>query len=211
MDPVAPQDSQNLGVASPTISPLSPAPSPQDIGPLTPVISPVAPAPVEPGAPKLNVQTEEPLTSGDGENKKKVFIIGGVVLFLLLVIGAAIYFAPRITSKLAPKNQTQAVPTVTPTPIIASAKISYLEGEAWSISGEEKTPIYEDTEVTEGQTLETGEETKLEITLDGGSSRRLGSYTTITLSNLDSLDLAFSQDMGSLFAYVEKGVGRFTV
>jgi hypothetical protein len=151
------------------------------------------------------------LTSGDGENKKKVFLVGGIVVFLLLVIGGAILLAPKITSRLAQKMEVTPAATSTPAPIVATARVSYLEGEAWIVSGEEKSPIYEDDEVSEGQAIETGEDAKLTLALEGGSILRLGPSSRVSLSNLDSLDLSFSQEAGDLFAYVEKAVGRFVV
>jgi hypothetical protein len=206
MDPIIPQDAQELGVTSPVDSPT--ATPPPVAGPATTTPTP----PPVPGSIGEVVSSTEDNAAGDGKNKKKIFVIGGIVTFLLLVIGAAIYFAPRITSRLAQTTQVEvAAPTATPVPVVASAKVTYLEGTAWILSEGVNTPIYEDDEIEEGNTIETGEESKLTLSLEGGSILRLGPATKVVLTNLDSLDLAFSEEAGSLFAYVEKGVGRFVV
>jgi len=200
MDPIQGADTQPP-------APLHPvAPGIPDPQPATPPQAPVASTPSLTETPAA-----ESMGAGDGGNKKKVFVIGGVVVLMLLVIGAAIYFAPRISSQLAKKVTTQVVTLPTQAPKLASARVTYLEGAAWTVSAEAKTPLYEDVEVWEGDTLETGEDARVALALEGGSILRLGPSTKVTLTNLDSLDLAFSQDSGALFAYVEKGVSRFLV
>jgi len=211
MDPTEGADLRKPVTPFPTQNPGTPEPSPN-----IPTIPPIPQAPGANTSVSAETQSIESLSSGDGVNKKKVFVIGGVVVLMLLVIGGAIYFAPRISSMLAKRistKDTAEVTTAAPTqaPKLASAKVSYLEGDVWSVTGDQKSPIYEDAEVTEGDILETGEDAKVVLALEGGSILRLGPSTKITLTNLDSLDLSFSQDSGVLFAYVEKGVGRFMV
>ena len=199
MDPIQGADTQPIAPLPP-VAPGIPDSQPSTLG-------------QPPASQALVTETPEAesMGAGDGGNKKKVFLFGGVVVLMLLVIGGAIYFAPRISSQLAKKVTTQVAAVPTQAPKLASAKVTYLEGAAWTVSVEAKTPLYEDVEVWEGDTLETGEDARVTLALEGGSILRLGPSTKITLTNLDSLDLAFSQDSGALFAYVEKGVGRFLV
>ncbi|OGM02520.1 hypothetical protein A2115_00875 [Candidatus Woesebacteria bacterium GWA1_41_8] len=229
MDPTAPLPGQ--GVSEPSV-PQTPASSglpPLPEAPVSPVSSfpvvsdphvdmPPPPPPVstpQPEAftpPTVEVQSSEPQSAGDGENKKKVLVTGGVLVVLLVVIGGAIFFAPRISSRLAQKVQPEPEATSTPAPVVvASAKVSYLEGAAWSFSAHLKNPLYEGAEVFEGELVETGEDAKLVLEMDGGSILRLGPASRVTLTSLMAGDLKFSQEAGDVYVYVEKGTGRFTV
>ena len=94
MDPVPGADTQPTAHL-PSVAPEIPNPQ-SDTLPKPPV--PQAPVVYMP--PLTETPAAEAMGAGDSGNKKKVFVIGAVVLVLIALILVAIYFAPRISSKL---------------------------------------------------------------------------------------------------------------
>lgn len=198
------------GVGPSPAQPLPPATSeiPPVPGPVpTPILTtPEPPSVISPSTPP--VITSEPVlmspeSSDPEENKprKKVVLFVALGLIILTTVIGGIFLASKLGPKLT-ETKEETVAEVTPTPILNSATVSFLEGSAWSSSGGVKSALAQNEKVFEGSTLETGEETKMAITLPGGLLR-VGPNTKVTLTSLKPEETVVTEETGALYAFVD--------
>ena len=120
--------------------------------------------------------------------------------------------ASRYAPRLAEQTQPVAIATSTPTPVVASAKVTYLEGSATSLLGDTSSDLAQGQSVYEGATIETEADTKVLLTFSGGSILRIGPSSKLTLTSLAPESMSFSQEKGITYAFVDDaGTGTFTV
>ena len=184
-------------------------PPPENQVPAPPSVSPVVATPTQGFSTETSTIPTSPGSSGGG---KKAVLLGVVGVLLLGAIGGGIYLASRYAPRLAEQTQPVAIATSTPTPVVASAKVTYLEGSATSLLGDTSSDLAQGQSVYEGATIETEADTKVLLTFSGGSILRIGPSSKLTLTSLAPESMSFSQEKGITYAFVDDaGTGTFTV
>jgi len=176
-------------------------------------VPPVVPPAVPPQDPLLSgepLATPPPEKSSIGS--KKTVLLAIVGLLLLGAIGGGIYLASQYAPKFAEKTVSAPIITSTPAPIVAQAKVNYLEGKVWNVSGDTQVALTQGQSVSEGSTIETEEDAKVLLAFEGGSILRIGPASKVTLTSLNPEALVFLEEAGVVYAYVDdSGTGTFTI
>ena len=189
--------------------PVPQFPSPENAAPTPPSVSPVVATSTQGFSTETSTIPTSPGSSGGG---KKAILLGVVGVLLLGTIGGGIYLASRYAPRIAEQTQPVAIATTTPTPVVANAKVTYLEGSATSLLGDTSSDLAQGQSVYEGATIETEADAKILLTFSGGSILRIGPSSKFTLTSLAPESMSFSQEKGITYAFVDDaGTGTFTV
>ncbi len=148
--------------------------------------------------PLVPVEKNPSATLSAKNPRKGVYFLA--VLFILLVSFSATFYGLKIAQNQGKIYLNQFIPSA----FSFQAQVTYLTGQAWKLTADQQTALGENDLLQEGETIVTGEESRVVLAFDDGSIVRLGAQTQLNLSQLKSAAMILDEQSGILFARVNK-------
>jgi hypothetical protein len=163
---------------------------------------PAADLPVPGDSPGVPASPPENKSS---KKKLRLWLTVGVFLALMAIVGififrklGSLYGWPHPGDRLVYDEEYLS------RQISLSGVVTYLQGEVFTFTDGRRTELRQDDVVSEGDTIETREDSRVVLMLDDGSVVRLGENTTIVLGSLIAERIEIENQIGSVYSRVDK-------